>query len=952
MIKIFDIFTRKTVKVLLLPMLALCLSAANVSAAEEDVFSQADSAASEYYQAKQAYDAAVKARDDYTSDKEGKILLFDTTYQSLRSDVDDAKDRLTDASRNAAKYTKSAVNQIMNNSVTPEALSKAETYLDVANDLYTGSSRSEYVSMQDAYGKKKTALTIYQKKQQLKNLPSDSEEAQKLTAEINELTNDLDTQALALQNALEAQIEERNDTLDPLKKQEQLDRINSTNTGVGIAKASKNYDPCSDSCAPGCYYSEIKDCTFCDLFRVAFNACSKIANHAIETFSGPLFQLVIVGFALWLAVLTLNFVSSIETRDFKDFASSVITQGFYVLIALILLKTGAMSFFNLALEPVFNTGQNIAQATISPENVATSATDEDAKIFCPASGSYGIIDSEEGGALPASMGENIICTMTLIQARAAKVSALGSSTICYSWEKKWFIIPHLGYLLTGVGLWIGGMILIIAVPFLMIDSVVQMAIAAGLLPFAIAAYPFRITQKYASPVWETFLNAMFAFIFVSLVALMLTTAFEQVLTSAFKDNPVTDNYTLDTLLESGTDADLDNMLKHFSWWTTDFLKVCFALILTWTVMAEIKDFAGKFAGSIQNTDFGSRIATMGGSFTKSAATRLAGKSLEGATDATTNAVARTGRGVVHYARRAANSFQMHRIKNRSTSVRDVEGGRIYTDNKGNEVFEGADGTSSIRRVQNVSKRKFLGMTVRSEKQVTSEKNEHFSIQTTKTTKADGSVEYNDRIRLNSDATRRLFNEDGTRNDEVYDALMNSASGEMKEKVQIAAAKEIVHQAMPNLEFDMRDHSYTSLQAVYDDNGNFIGFNETTVDGKQRSIRLTKGENGRMMVSFTEVDKRGRGRMLSTDGLINKKSTFVTEDGTSTGKISDRGLKTSYGLSANYARYNHRGIRNNIDWESSLFDEEQVAQAKQDVYGEKIQMGAGMYEFRTEHQSRP
>ena len=839
MMKIFDIFTRKTVKVLLLPMLALCLSAVAFS------FSQAQELPSlEDFRNSEAYKKA-KETLNYQSNNT-RPAEMDATYETLQVDH--------------PNYAN---------------IQKLKTEKDAA--IYDDPTNKDSISQ--AYD-------------------------------------------------------------EAIAKEEYL----------FMKSFENNY--CADSCSPKCYYREVQDCTFCDLFRVAFNACSKIANHAIETFSGPLFQLVIVGFALWLAVLTLNFVSSIETRDFKDFASSVITQGFYVLIALILLKTGAMSFFNLALEPVFNTGQNIAQATISPESVATSATDEDAKVFCPASGSYGIIDSEEGGALPASMGENIICTMTLIQARAAKVSALGSATICYSWEKKWFIIPHLGYLLTGVGLWVGGMILIIAVPFLMIDSVVQMAIAAGLLPFAIAAYAFSITRKYTSPVWETFLNAMFAFIFVSLVALMLATAFEQVLTSTFKDTLLTDNYTLDTLLESGTDADLDNLLKHFSWWSTGFLKVCFALILTWTVMSEIKDFAGKFAGSIQNTDFGSRIATMGGSFTKSAATRLAGKSLESATNATTNAVSRTGRGVVHYARRAANSFQMHRIKNRSTSVRDVEGGRVYADDNGNEVFEGTDGTSSVRRVQNVSKRKFMGVTVRSEKQVTSEKNEHFSIQTTKTTRADGSVEYNDRIRLNSDATRRLFNEDGTRNDEVYDALMNSASGEMKEKVQIAAAKEIVHQAMPNLNFDMRDHSYKSLQAVYDDNGNFIGFNETTVDGKQRSIRLTKGENGRMMVSFTEVDKRGRGRMLSTDGLINKKSTFVTEDGTSTGKISDRGLKTSYGLSANYARYNHRGIRNNINWESSLFGEDEIAQAKQDVYGGKIQMGAGMYEFRTEHQSRP
>lgn len=319
---------------------------------------------------------------------------------------------------------------------------------------------------------------------------------------------------------------------------------------------------CAESCAPKCYYSDLKECTFCGLFKVAFNTASKMAAVSINTFSGSFLKVVIIVFALWLAVLVLGFVSSIETRDFKDFAQNLIHQGFYVLIAVILLKTGAMSFFNLALEPIFNTGLNIAQATISAQDVVSQTKDPLAKTACPASGNYGIITDKEGGALPPSMGENIICTMTLIQARAAKVKALGSASLCYSWEKKFLIIPHLAYMLTGLGLWVGAMILIIAVPFLMIDSVIELAIAAALLPFAIAAYAFKITRKYTSPVWNTFLNSVFAFLFICLIALMLTTAFEQVLLDNTKD--------LDQLLTSGTDANLEDMLKTFPGGPADF----------------------------------------------------------------------------------------------------------------------------------------------------------------------------------------------------------------------------------------------------------------------------------------------------------------------------------------------------------------------------------------------
>ena len=175
--------------------------------------------------------------------------------------------------------------------------------------------------------------------------------------------------------------------------------------------------------------------------------------------------------------------------------------------------------------------------------------------------------------------------MTMIQNRAAKIKALGSAAICESWKEKVFIIPHLGYLLTGIGLWVGAMILIIAVPFLMLDAVIELAVAAALLPAAIGAYAFKITRRYVKPVWDTFMNSMFVFMFVSLIALMLTVAFEQILSEATQGS-------LDTLLESGaTEASLQTVLHDMAWWSVAFLKVCFVLILTWTVMGEAKDLS-------------------------------------------------------------------------------------------------------------------------------------------------------------------------------------------------------------------------------------------------------------------------------------------------------------------------------------------------------------------------
>lgn len=226
-----------------------------------------------------------------------------------------------------------------------------------------------------------------------------------------------------------------------------------------------------------------------------------------------------------------------------------------------------------------------------------------------------------------------------------------------------FIIPHLGYLLTGIGLWVGAMILIIAVPFLMLDAVIELAVAAALLPAAIGAYAFKITRRYVKPVWDTFMNSMFVFMFVSLIALMLTVAFEQILSEATQGS-------LDTLLESGaTEASLQTVLHDMAWWSVAFLKVCFVLILTWTVMGEAKDFAGQFSSSLSNTSIGSAIGTMGMSAGKSAVMKVAGPTAEAAANTSLDIGKSALRGTAHSFRRATLDRRFNRA---------LESGNVYS----------------------------------------------------------------------------------------------------------------------------------------------------------------------------------------------------------------------------------------------------------------------------------
>lgn len=707
--------------------------------------------------------------------------------------------------------------------------------------------------------------------------------------------------------------------------------------GSDILNPLQNTDKkvgCANTCAPSCYYSEIQgECLLCGMFKKAFNVSSEVAARSIQTFSGSIMNLVVMVFALWIVVKVLAFVSSPETRDIKDLTQELVQQSFFVVFVIILLKTGGMSFFNMALNPVFQTGMTIAQRTITADDAAGWQA-EGSNYSCDRSG---ILTQKDGGALPEKMGESIVCTMTLIQDRASKIKALGTASICYSWKKKVFVIPHWGYFMTGVGLWVGAVLLILAVPFFMLDSVVQLAVASALLPMAIGAYAFKITRGYVKPVWETFINSMFVFIFVCLIALMLTKAYETVLLSASQGE-----LNLNDMLRAGTEANLEKMLQKFSWFDVAFLKVCFILILSWSVIAEAKSFAGNFSGSLSNTNFGSQIGTMAGSATKSAVKSLTKPTREAIGDAAWEMPARAASGISHYGRRGLMSYQAYKIKKRGSGTVAEDGSKTFTDRRGNTVTEFADGSRSVKTVR--SERGFMGLG-KKKGEIVKFKNEHFSITRSDVRDKNGNViGTKERIRQNSSESENLINKKGVLDRERYVSLLNSGQGEMAEMVKIATAKKLAAGQIPNLRINLENHDYVTQTATYDDNGNFTGFMETHRDGSRTIVNLrTAGD--RMMTEVTRVSASGQGIRLSTDGIITRKQAFVTDNGKADGNIDESSIRSRYGLTGYYAQQHIRRRYKMVDYNASLFSAEEVTNVRNSMASRTTYNEATLDEFR-------
>lgn len=119
----------------------------------------------------------------------------------------------------------------------------------------------------------------------------------------------------------------------------------------------------------------------------------------------------------------------------------------------------------------------------------------------------GFTQVTEDGGIPSSMGNNILCTIQSIQGKLLDIMTLGSTSFCIAiFEQSYtiggihiWILPHVGYLLVGIILWLSAFMLMVIYPWLLIDSILQLSVASALIPVAIAAYAFPITRKNTLP---------------------------------------------------------------------------------------------------------------------------------------------------------------------------------------------------------------------------------------------------------------------------------------------------------------------------------------------------------------------------------------------------------------------------------------------------------------------
>ena len=401
---------------------------------------------------------------------------------------------------------------------------------------------------------------------------------------------------------------------------------------LGLEYAGENFNGCE--VLPVKIYN-MQGCFFCPLAAVIFSAANDITSSAFSNFAPSFGKLLIVAFAIWLALATLNQVASMTKQDAPKFIASIIKQGFKISFAFVLLSN-ANNLFSYFVNPLLSGGMGLGKGIQTTEMVAPT---EYKKNTITSSESFFNLRPRDGGN---TLYEKIEVYLASLQWRLSYMQAIGSSLFCVGTHtigvkglfkssddpngvnkfKDGIRMMFLGGVMT-----VFGFLLTIAFGFYFLDAILQLAIVGAMLPLMIAGWPFKATSQYASTGFKMILNTFFVMFFIGFVVSVNVELVDQSLALAGSMHNKTDIFDgepkgLSALALAISEQNINEVDKATSVGATGYLILAFAFLFGFKFVAKASELANTLAAGGLKGGISSSIGTMGASLVKGAASKL------------------------------------------------------------------------------------------------------------------------------------------------------------------------------------------------------------------------------------------------------------------------------------------------------------------------------------------
>jgi len=264
------------------------------------------------------------------------------------------------------------------------------------------------------------------------------------------------------------------------------------------------------NCDLGDFQTDFKDHKWWDRpMTAALNAAVNIGEMTFDRVAGGAEGLMIVGGALWLAIFLLKVEGGMMESDPMENLSKIGGMIFKIGIASALLRHRDF-FFSYFFTPLIELGAGFVDTAtidgggggasyvpeISLDNGLRGAADALKEM---ASSSHDLAAELQGA------GEYIDCLRDI-----HKLSVFSFEYEFMDW----------GIAFAGCFIKFGGWLLIVALPFVLMDACIRMGVAAAMCPLFIVAWVFESTRSYAGKGLQAIINVAFTFMMVKIGMLL------------------------------------------------------------------------------------------------------------------------------------------------------------------------------------------------------------------------------------------------------------------------------------------------------------------------------------------------------------------------------------------------------------------------------------------------
>lgn len=352
---------------------------------------------------------------------------------------------------------------------------------------------------------------------------------------------------------------------------------------------------------------QMKTCIFCPLFLILYNTAEAMATVSFDTLAGGFKTLLLIGFALYIAYMTLKQVSSFTKQDAPKYITEALTMAFKVFLAWLILTNGA-ELYRLGLEPLLSGGIEFGQSFLTHQNAGTVDV-----ASCNNTGAT----TATGYFYSHNLYNKIDCFIRKVTQEIAVSQSMGSSFMCVARNSgaHWYGMWDLTMFFTGLIIWVFAWMISLAFAFYLIDAIIRLGIIGALIPFLVAAWPFKITQGYTSKGWGMFMNAFFTFVFMGLVISVNIELSAQAATGG--------EGGVEKIIELMNGDNVDELLKVMNIGLSGLIFLILCCVFGFKLCAEAASLASQMGGP-GGSGIGSKIGSAAAGAAKGLATR-AGK---------------------------------------------------------------------------------------------------------------------------------------------------------------------------------------------------------------------------------------------------------------------------------------------------------------------------------------